>query len=643
MTQTLDVDGVKPTRARSRRVTGARAVAQALIDNGVTDLFGVHGYINPVIEEACLLGAKMWHFRHEQAAGFAAEAYGRITGRPGVFFVSASAGMANGLSSLSQAIGTHSPMLMLVGQHGTAGDHLETLQEGYAAECFKTVSKWTQRVTDWEMNSYWVQKALVDAAAYPPGPVVLEFPLNNQASFGHAVQRKYIANGEAPKIPATQADPALVDELVEALAGAKRPLLIAGDGVYWSGGSPEFVELAEQLNSPATARRTARGAISEKHPLAVHSGYRGPILRDADVIMLVGLRAGELESWFEPPDWPSADHVTYLQVQETADELWFGLDSKVNVLGSSKLVLRQVIDGLRSRLGTNTVEREEWLDKLDVLRDAHEQRRAARLQTVKGQRPIHTYELAQAIVDEADDDATYIYDSYSGSLYLTDAIKAVFPAQVLDAGPRVALGQGVGMSFGAGIARPGAQIISLVGDGGIGLAGMDMETLARYNVPAVIVVLNNSSWGGNSLMHDEIQPGIGSWDMLPELRYDKVFEPFGCHVEHVESSEQLRPALRRALDSGKPAVVNVIADTDSPEASIPWLRLKISEFYSRGIADLGEGILKHFRGLSVIETVRLHKTGLDNGTAIPLSFMAELTGNDEIALNDFIQKTGYRY
>jgi acetolactate synthase-1/2/3 large subunit len=172
---------------------------------------------------------------------------------------------------------------------------------------------------------------------------------------------------------------------------------------------------------------------------------------------------------------------------------------------------------------------------------------------------------------------------------------------------------------------------------------MDMETLARYNVPALIVVLNNSSWGGNSLMHDDIQPGIGSWDMLPELRYDKVFEPFGCHVEHVKTSEELRPALRRALDSGKPAVVNVIADTDSPEASIPWLRLKISEFYSRGIDDLGEGIRKHFRGLSLIEAVRLHKTGLDNGTRIPLSFMAELTENDEGELEEFIRRTGYRY
>ncbi|HJQ48165.1 MAG TPA: thiamine pyrophosphate-binding protein [Amycolatopsis sp.] len=645
MTQTADsAISTRSGTGGERRLTGARAAARALIDNGVTDLFGVHGYINPVIEEACRLGARMWHFRHEQAAGFAAEAYGRVMRKPGVFFVSASAGMANCLSSLSQGIGTKSPMLLLVGQHGTAGDRLETLQEGYAAEAFETVAKWTKRVTDWELNSYWVRKALVDATTYPAGPVVLEFPLNNQWSYGDAAQRKYVPSPGLPAIPATQADPKLVEEVAQTLANAERPLLIAGDGVYWSDGSEELVALAEMLNAPTAARRTARGAISERHPLAVHSGYRGPLLREADVVMTIGLRAGELESWFEPPDWPSSEKATYLQIQETAEELWHGLDTKVNVLGSSKLVLAQIIEALRPRIGGRAVvERPEWVARVQQARTAHERRRAETLRAVSGRHPIHTHELAQAIIDEVDEDATYIYDSYQGSLYLTDAVKATFPGQVLDAGPRVALGQGIGMCFGAGVARPGKQIVSLVGDGGIGLAGMDLETLARYRIPALIVVLNNSSWGGNSLVHDDIQPDIGSWDMLPDLRYDEVFAPFGCHVEHVTESEQLRPALRRALDSDKVAVVNVIADTDGPEASIPWLRLKTGEFFSRGVEDLPESTLRYFRGLSLIETLRLHKTALDNGTRIPMSFMADLTGNAEADLLELANKSGYRY
>lgn len=625
--------------------TGARAVAKAMIDNGVTELFGVHGYIDPVIEEACRLGARMWHFRHEQAAGFAAEAYGRITRRPGVFFVSASAGMANALSSLSQGIGTRSPILLLVGQHGTAGDHLGILQEGYAAEACKTVSKWTHRLTDWELNGYWVRQAVLDATTYPAGPVVLEIPLNNQWAGGDAVQRKYVpGSGVLPEIPRTQGDPARITEAAALLAQAERPVIVAGDGVYWSEASEELAGLAEYLNAPTNGRRTARGTISERHPLGLAPGYRGPLLRAADVVLIIGLRAGELESWFEPPDWPHPATTRYIQAQDTPEDLWWGLRSEVSIVGTSKLVLAQLLEALKQQRGTDaSVARDEWLARLDAARADFHRRRTVRLGEVSDRRPIHTYELAQAISDEADDEATVIYDSYQGSLYLTDAIEAIRPGQVLDAGPRVALGQGVGMAFGAGIAQPGKQIVGLIGDGGIGLAGMDIETLTRYDVPAVLVVLNNSSWGGNSLMREDIHPHIGSWDMTPGLRYDKVFAPFGCHIEHVETAVELRPALRRAFDSGTVAVVHVVADCEGIEASVPWLRLKIGEVYSHGIANLSAAQRSLFSGLSAVEGLRLHKSALDNGTRIPMSFIAELTGHSEYELDELARTVGYRY
>ena len=633
--------GAAANEASQARRTGARAVAQTLIDNGVTDLFGIHGYINPVIEEACRLGARMWHFRHEQAAGFAAEAYARITRKPGVFFVSASAGMANALSSLSQGIGTRSPLILLVGQHGTAGDELGILQEGYAAQAFSSVAKWTRRLTDWELNSFWTRKALIDATTYPPGPVVLEIPLNNQWAYGEAAQRKYAAAVTGlPQVPQTQADPARVAEAAALLARAQRPVIIAGDGVYWSGAGAELTALAEYLQAPTGTRRTARGVLSERHPLALASGYRGPLLRAADVVLIAGLRAGELESWFEAPDWPPAASTTYIQAQESPDELWWGLESHM-LAGSGNLVLGQLLEAVRG--AGQDIDRTGWVEELRQARDSCRRRRATQLAAVPGRSPIHTYELAQAIADEADDDATIIYDSYQGSLYLTDAIEATFGAQVLDAGPRVALGQGVGMSFGAGIARPGKQVISLIGDGGIGLAGMDIETLTRYGIPAVLVVLNNGSWGGNALMHDDLQPGMGSWDMTPGLRYDRVFKPFGCHVERVEDASDLRPALRRAMDSGQVAIVDVVADSESIEASAPWLRLKIGEYYSRGLDDLSPQLRRHFETLSAVEVLRLHKSALDNGTRIPMSFMAGLCGRDEGELSELAARTGYRY
>ncbi len=635
--QAGSVTSVNGSMTASADSTGARAVARALAENDVTELFGVHGYINPVIEEACRLGLRMWHFRHEQAAGFAADAYARSARRPGVFFASASAGMANCLSSLSQGIGARSPMVLLVGQHGTAGDRLETLQEGYAAEAFKTVAKWTHRCTDPELNAYWVRKALVDAMTYPQGPVVLEFPLNNQWTPGPVPQLKYRAGGGLPELPQTQGDPERVDRVAELLRNAQRPVLIAGDGVHWSGGGAEYQRLAEVLQAPAGARRTARGAIPEDHPLAFASGYRKPLFEQADLICIVGLQAGELDSWFEAPEWPQ--DVTYVQIQETPGDVWQALPSEEVVVGSSRLVLRQLADRLEA---DGPRERRAWIDVLDAARARHRERRQQLAAKYADRTPIHTYELAQAIGETIAPDATVIYDSYQGSLYLTDAITARSSGQVLDAGPRVALGQGVGMAFGAAIARPGAQVVTLVGDGGIGLAGMDLETLARYEIPAVVVILNNSSWGGGSLVQEDIQPDIASWGMTEDTHYDQVFAPLGCHTERVTSSDQLRPALERALASGKTAVVDVVADTDGPSVSVPWLRLKTGEYYSRGIDDLPEAGLRHFHKVSVNEALRLHKMARDNGTHIPLSFIAQLTDNDERELAELAERTGYQ-
>jgi acetolactate synthase-1/2/3 large subunit len=628
-----------PDISRSEpRLTGARAVARALVDNGVTDIFGIHGYINPVIEETGRLGVNNIHFRHEQSAGFAADAYGRLKRKTGVCYASASAGMANYLAPLSQGIGALSPMLLLVGQHGTALDGLEGLQEGYAVECFKPVTKWSKRLTDWELNSYWTQKALRDACTYAPGPICLEIPLNNQWSFGDAPQRKYLPAGRSPEIISCAGDPARVQKVAGLLLASRRPVIVAGDGVYWSDGGEELRKLADALQIPTNTRRTARGIVPETDPMGLPTAARGALFAEADLILLIGMRAGELESWFEAPDWPR-DNVRYVQINENAQELWYGLPSEEMVVGSSKLVLQQLLTECESELAGKRVDRTEWIAKLRAARLRHASKRASLLRKLANQTPIHTYELTHVLANVVDADASVIYDSYSGSLYLSDALQARFAGQILDAGPRVALGQGIGMSIGAAVARPGKQVVTLVGDGGMGISAPDIETMVHYNLPCVVVVLNNSSWGGNSLMGADIHPNI-DWSVGKENRWDLAMKALGAHGEHVERSEDLGPAIRRALESGKPAVVNVIADCDGVEYSQAWLRLKSGDMYSRGLEAIGENARKHF-ALSPLNALRLRKTAEDNGTRIPLAFIAKLTGNDEAELRRIAQERHY--
>jgi acetolactate synthase-1/2/3 large subunit len=135
-----------------------------------------------------------------------------------------------------------------------------------------------------------------------------------------------------------------------------------------------------------------------------------------------------------------------------------------------------------------------------------------------------------------------------------------FPGSVIDAGPLAPVGHGFGMGVGVQLARPGKQVVLVMGDGGLGIGGWDMETAARYNLPIVCLLYNNSSWGPSfesmPMLKDRTEP----FNMLQNIRYDKVFNEMGCHGEQVEKPDEIIPALERAFKSGKPSMINVIGD-----------------------------------------------------------------------------------
>src|SRR5205807_1005232 len=153
-------------------------------------------------------------------------------------------------------------------------------------------------------HEHWVRRALTESVQWTPGPIVLEFPRNALNQRGPDRQQKVLPPERTPIPSRPYGDPAQVERAVRLLADAKRPLLIVGDGLYWSQGETALRDAATVLQLPVQTRRTARGALPENHELAFTGGYRGALLRDADVICIVGVRATYLEEWFEPPEWP---------------------------------------------------------------------------------------------------------------------------------------------------------------------------------------------------------------------------------------------------------------------------------------------------------------------------------------------------
>ena len=339
----------------------ATAVAKVLKEEGAEWYAGVHGgHIWQLMSEISRVGIKMYHMRHEQSGVYCAEGWARTTGKPGICFGTAGPGYGNMVSGMYQAYLSRSPVICLLGQHPTSEDGWGPFQEGYAEPVASHFTKWTRRVVDPSMAAYYVQKAFRDAMTYPMGPVGIELPINilGQNAGDENNLRGYLPAGRvaAPSQPA--GDPQVVEKAVRMLIKAKKPIIVAGDGIFWSKASAELRELVELLSIPVITRRMGRGAVPEEHPLAFGGGYRRPIQMQADVVAIFGLRMNTLEGFGLPPRFP-AENVKYIQIAEDPEELTTRLPTELSISGSPKQVLRQMINCAKDMKAKP--DRHEWL------------------------------------------------------------------------------------------------------------------------------------------------------------------------------------------------------------------------------------------------------------------------------------------
>jgi len=548
----------KPAAAPgAARVDGGALVGQVLAEQQVRYLFTVNGgHIWPILSHLREHGIQMIHMRHEQSCAYAADAYARTSGHPGVLSVTAGCGLTNAVTGLCVAGLTGSPVVCLAGQHPTTEDQLGSFQEAYGAEICRTFSKFTKRVLDWSTIAVDVRLAFREAMSPPPGPTLVEIPTNILYHHDDAAKQHRGARVYAPAELRSAGDPAAVERALEALARAERPLIVAGDGVFWSDGAAELGELARRLAVPVYTRRAGQGALSEDDPLAVRGAWKKPFTGRADVILAVGFKFWSGEHFGQPPTWNA--EATYIQVDAAPARVGWHVPAEVPIVGDPKLVLRQLCDLAVAR----RIVRQggAWLAEVARVRAQFEQALRAQEAEVHERVPIHPARLTRDLLELMDRDATLVIDSFTLSGWLSQWFGARFPGQIVDAGPLAPVGHGIGMGIGVQLARPGKQVIVVIGDGGFGIGGMELETALKHRLPLVTLLWNNSSWGPGFEEMPMLRGRVDPFDMLPELRYDRMFEAIGCHGEHVTRPEEIRPALERAFAAGKPSVINVIGD-----------------------------------------------------------------------------------
>jgi acetolactate synthase I/II/III large subunit len=527
---------------------GGRLVAKALKSRGITHLFTLSGGHLFSIYDGCKAeGIEIVDVRHEQSAVFAAEGFAKATRRVGVAALTAGPGVTNGISAIAGAQANCSPVCVLGGRAPELRWGSGSLQEIDHLPFVSPLVKSAETVKETGTIGAGTAAALDLASSAPFGPTFVDFPLDVVFSE---------ADEEIPGFECSDVQPAAgVEAAVALLMGAERPVIMAGSGLYWGHGEVELCALAEALGIPVFLNGLGRGCLPADHQLAF-SRARGAGLKGADVALVVGVpidfRLGFGGSFGE--------ETKLIRLDAAPNALASNRVSEVDLVGdvaATLAAIRESVPGGRQSVAG-------WLEQL---RGVEAEKRAAEQAELNDSRsPLHPVRVYKELGEVLDRNAIVIGDGGDFVSYAGRFIETFEPGCWMDPGPFGCLGAGPGQAIGAKLAHPARQVCLLLGDGAFGFAGMEFDTLARHGLPVVGVMGNNGIW---ALEHHPMKFLYGysvAAELRPETPYEKVVEALGCDGVLVSEPDQLRPALERAFESGRPTLVNVLTD---PEVVYP--------------------------------------------------------------------------
>jgi acetolactate synthase-1/2/3 large subunit len=529
-------------------VVGGHLVARRLRAHGVTKLFTLSGgHLFSIYDGCRAAGIDIVDVRHEQAAAFAAEGWAKVTRTPGVAALTAGPGVTNGMSAIASAQQNHSPMLVLGGRAPAWRWGQGSLQEIDHVPFVAPLTRFAATAQSPDAIPGLLDEALAAAVTPHGGPSFVDLPLDHVFSEG-------VEESAPAPLPDAAAGPApdgdALERAAELLRGATRPVVMAGTDLYWGHGEDALLALAEELRVPVFLNGLARGCVPADHEL-FFSRARGAALKGADVALVIGVpmdfRLGFGGAFGEETQIVVIDRARpdRAHPRPPAAECYGGIGA--------------ILDSLRCGAGSGAGDRSSgWVDQLRAIeREARDGERAERSDE---RAPLHPMRIYAELGELLDRDAIVIGDGGDFVSYAGRVIDSYAPGCWLDPGPFGCLGAGPGYALAAKLAHPSRQVVLLLGDGAFGFSGMEFDTLARHGVNVVGVMGNNGIWGLEKHPMEFIYGYSVAAELRPETRYDRVVEALGCHGELVRTPAELTPALARAFEAGRPALVNVLTD-----------------------------------------------------------------------------------
>jgi thiamine pyrophosphate-dependent acetolactate synthase large subunit-like protein len=525
-------------------VHAGRLIARRLKASGIDTVFTLSGGHLFSFYDGCRSeGIRLVDTRHEQTAAFAAEGWSKVTRIPGVAALTAGPGVTNGMSAMAAAQQNHSPLVVLGGRAPALRWGQGSLQEIDHVPFVAPLTRFAATASSAEAAGTLVDEALAAAVAAPSGVAFVDLPMDHMFSEAPDSGRPG-ALSALPRGPAV--DGAALDRAVELLAGAERPVIMAGTNVWWGRAESALLWLAERGRIPVLMNGMARGVVPADHELAF-SRARSRALKRADVALVVGVpmdfRLGFGGVFGADTQLIVADRVEPARPhpRAVAAELYGDLSTALSALADVR-----------------APDREQWIADLRAVESAARAGEQAELSDDRT--PLHPMRVYAELTPMLDRDAIVVIDAGDFGSYAGRVIDSYVPGAWLDSGPFGCLGSGPGYALAAKLARPDRQVVLLQGDGAFGFSGMEWDTLVRHDVQVVSVIGNNGIWALEKHPMEMLYGYSVVAELRPGTRYDEVVRALGGHGELVASPGELRPALNRAFGAGLPAVVNVLTD-----------------------------------------------------------------------------------
>jgi acetolactate synthase I/II/III large subunit len=561
---------------------GAEVLVRMLLEYKVEVIFGVPGDTSLVLYEA--IHDEIPKIRHvmardERSAGFMADAYARISCKPGICECPSGAGALYSIPGVAEANASSIPVIVFTSDISLADEGKGAITALDHHKLFEPVTKWSTFLKQIEKIPETVRRAFRVATTGRPGAVHLAFPQEVLTRDFPGSAQMIFSEPECVDYPAyrTRGSRKHLEEAVAYLLKSTQPVIIAGGGANHSQAGREIIALSERLAAPVVTTISGQGIMPDDHPLALgvvgdngFHPYANQAVEEGDLLLYVGCKRGSVSTirWTLPSYQPTRKII---QIDLDPVQLSNNFANTLDIAGDARLVLADLVDLLK-REG-KARKPSPWVEELNRIRARFWEESKTALHSsavpIKPQRIIH--ELNQRLPSPA----IVIADAGTPTPYITRFLK-------LQGGgsrfliPRAfgGLGYAIPAVVGAAFASPGTRVVGLFGDGSLGMSAGELETLVRLNIPAVLIHFNNGSFGwikalqalhckGKFLSVDFTAGDMG-----------RVAEGFGLKAFHIESPEELKKGLDEAFAAKTPVFLDVVTESELSELPpvYSWLK-----------------------------------------------------------------------